>query len=123
MGNTQCRCETGAQISDAMVGRIEIDRMYSSCMYPCMATKTISLELDAYERLKQAKRGKESFSAVVRRARFDAPESTGAAILAETEAIYASGKGATARVIDYWNKAEAMDAGTERVSPSEWSEV
>lgn len=33
-----------------------------------MAIKTISLELDAYERLKRAKRGKESFSSVVRRA-------------------------------------------------------
>ncbi len=38
---------------------------------PCMATKTISLELDAYEKLKQAKRSdRESFSSVVRRARF-----------------------------------------------------
>lgn len=34
-----------------------------------MATKTISLELDAYEKLKQAKRQpRESFSSVVRRA-------------------------------------------------------
>jgi hypothetical protein len=37
----------------------------------CMATKTISLELDAYEKLKRAKQGGESFSSVVRRARFD----------------------------------------------------
>ena len=41
-------------------------------MVSCMATKTISLELDAYEKLKRAKRGSESFSEVVRRARFDA---------------------------------------------------
>jgi len=33
----------------------------------CMATKTITLELDAYEKLKAAKRGRESFSSVVRR--------------------------------------------------------
>ena len=34
----------------------------------CMATKTITLEIDAYEKLKAAKRGGESFSSVVRRA-------------------------------------------------------
>lgn len=36
-----------------------------------MATKTITLELDAYEKLKRHKRGRESFSSVVRRARWD----------------------------------------------------
>jgi predicted CopG family antitoxin len=36
-----------------------------------MATKTISLELDAYEKLRRAKRSdRESFSSVVRRAHF-----------------------------------------------------
>ena len=33
-----------------------------------MTTKTITLELDAYEKLKAAKRGGESFTEVVRRA-------------------------------------------------------
>ena len=38
----------------------------------CMATKTISLELDAYDRLSRARRApRESFSSVVRRARWD----------------------------------------------------
>jgi len=37
-----------------------------------MATKTISLEIDAYEKLRGAKRReRESFSSVVRRARWD----------------------------------------------------
>jgi hypothetical protein len=47
-----------------------------------MATKTITLELDAYEKLRRAKRSdRESFSEVVRRARFDDGPHTGAAIL------------------------------------------
>ena len=62
-------------------------------MLSCMAIKTISLELDAYEKLKRAKRGKESFSAVVRRARFDSEESSGASILEETAALYKANKG------------------------------
>lgn len=48
----------------------------------CMATKTISLELDAYERLRRARRGaRESFSSVVRRARWDEEPLTGARLL------------------------------------------
>lgn len=46
-----------------------------------MATKTISLELDAYERLRTAKRAGESFSAVVRRAVFPEDPPTGAVLL------------------------------------------
>jgi len=38
----------------------------------CMATKTISLSLDAYERLRAARQHpRESFSSVLRRARWD----------------------------------------------------
>lgn len=51
--------------------------MYCSCM----ATKTVTLEIDAYERLKAAKRTGESFSAVVRRAIFPADPPTGRALL------------------------------------------
>lgn len=41
-------------------------------MIYAMAIKTISLELDAYEKLRWAKRGpRESFSSVVRRAHWD----------------------------------------------------
>ena len=36
------------------------------------ATKTITLELDAYEKLRRHRRGSESFSSVIRRARWDA---------------------------------------------------
>ena len=46
-----------------------------------MATKTITLELDAYEKLRQVKRGGESFTEVVRRAVWlDAP-ATGESLL------------------------------------------
>ncbi len=87
-----------------------------------MAIKTISLELDAYERLKRAKRGKESFSSVVRRARFDAPESSGAAILAETAALYTAKRGAPSKTLGYWARAEAEDTAAPRVSPSKWGD-
>jgi hypothetical protein len=85
-----------------------------------MATKTISLEIDAYERLKAAKRGKESFSAVVRRARFDAPESSGAAILSETRALYNSGKGAGKKTLNYWERRDADESSEPRISKSAW---
>lgn len=54
----------------------------------CMATKTISLEIDAYERLRAAKKAGESFSAVVRRAVFPEEPPTGAFLLR----WYADGK-------------------------------
>ncbi len=48
-----------------------------------MTAKTISVDLDAYERLRRARiRPEESFSQVIKRARWDAPPTTGAALLA-----------------------------------------
>lgn len=46
-----------------------------------MATKTISLELDAYEKLKAAKEGRESFSSVVRRCVVPGKAKTGKEVL------------------------------------------
>ena len=51
--------------------------MYDSCM----ATRTITLELDAYEKLRAAKRGRESFSSVVRRCILPDGPKTGKALL------------------------------------------
>ena len=49
-----------------------------------MATKTITLEIDAYDKLRKAKRSeRESFSSVVRRARFEETPATGPEILAQ----------------------------------------
>ena len=53
----------------------------------CMATKTISLELDAYERLRKARRTpSESFSSVVRRAVFPGTPCTGRGGIGNREA-------------------------------------
>jgi hypothetical protein len=53
----------------------------------CMATKTITLEIDAYEKLKRHKRERESFSAVVRRARWD-DSATAGHVLAALRNLY-----------------------------------
>ena len=50
--------------------RISLKSFDLSCMIRALATKTISLEIDAYERLKAAKGPGDSFSDVVRRATF-----------------------------------------------------
>ncbi len=54
----------------------------------CMAIKTISLELDAYEKLRRAKRGpRDSFSSVVRRARWEDLPPDADALLAGLRAL------------------------------------
>jgi hypothetical protein len=85
-----------------------------------MSIKTISLEIDAYEKLKNAKQGSESFSQVVRRARFDPEQSTGESIVKEMEALYAAGPVIPDETFEIWEEIEKEKAKSPRVSPSPW---
>lgn len=80
-----------------------------------MATKTISLELDAYEKLKRAKRGGESFSEVVRRANFGPSDARGESILESLEAMPVSE--ADRKAAERW---EASGSPDRTISPSRW---
>ena len=71
-----------------------------------MATKTITLELDAYEKLRQVKRGGESFTEVVRRAIWlDAP-ATGEALL---QYYRKGGSGVSGKYLDAVEEAAKHD--------------
>lgn len=61
---------------------------------PCMATKTISIELDAYELLVREKRDpKESFSRVIRRILTERPALTAGDLLEAMKAFEGKGAG------------------------------
>jgi hypothetical protein len=81
-----------------------------------MATKTISLELDAYEKLRRAKKAGESFSAVVRRACFGPADTRGASILGALEGLAV--KAADHDALAGW---EAGGVPERTVSPSPWT--
>ena len=83
-----------------------------------MATKTITLELDAYEKLRRAKKApSESFSSVVRRALFPKEAMTGRELLHEMERRTREGR----TLVDEAT-LDRLDAAqrSPRVSASEW---
>jgi hypothetical protein len=72
----------------------------------CMPNKTITLEIDAYEKLRSAKRGGESFTAVVRRAVIPDAAPTGKSLRDH----YRSGGGKVSdEYLDAVGKASAHD--------------
>lgn len=72
-----------------------------------MPSKTISLETDAYERLKAVRRAGESFSSAVRRITPPVPHATAAELLADIE----SGKFGAG--VD-WKRVKLAVAGRRR---------
>ncbi len=87
-----------------------------------MSIKTISLELDAYEKLRKAKRGKESFSQVVRRAHFDPPDHSGAAIIKELSAVYGRNQGMTGEELDHLEQLDQENHRQPALDPSPWED-
>ena len=85
-----------------------------------MATKTISLELDAYEKLRRARQTpSESFSSVVRRAVFPGTPCTAGEVLEIAKRRVAEGKGLLSlEVLDRLDAAQK----DPRSSESYWTE-
>ena len=83
-----------------------------------MATKAISLELDAYEKLRRAKRSpRESFSMVVRRAVWPEESLTAGTLLAGATEQMRTGSCLISE--DVLDRLEAAQR-TPRVSDAEW---
>ena len=75
-----------------------------------MTTETISLDLDAYDRLRRARiRPDESFSQVIRRACWETPPSTAAALLQALEQAPVLDEG----VIQRLESAQQADAAPD----------
>ena len=72
-----------------------------------MATKTISLDLEAYERLRAARlRHEESFSSVIKRARWPSVQRTAGALLAGLDHL----QPLPHEILDELEKNQAADA-------------
>jgi predicted CopG family antitoxin len=86
-------------------------------MYACMATKTISVDLEAYERLRRARATeRESFSQVIKRAVWMPKQGTAGRLLATTQAIAGTLSEAD---LDRLDRAQEMDVE----APDRWKET
>jgi hypothetical protein len=75
-----------------------------------MATKTISIDMEAYERLRRARRhARESFSQVIKRAEWPIPPRTAGALLKALDAAPALDQDTVARL----DTAQRADAAPE----------
>jgi predicted CopG family antitoxin len=75
-----------------------------------MATKTISIDMEAYERLRRARRhARESFSQVIRRAEWPTPPRTAGAVLAALDGTPALDEATIERL----ESAQRTDAAPE----------
>jgi hypothetical protein len=75
-----------------------------------MATKTISVDLEAYECLRRARLNpNESFSKVIKRARWDSPPATAGALLERMKHMAPVDDA----VFERWEEAQRMDAPPE----------
>jgi len=82
----------------------------SLCIHLCMATKTISVDLEAYACLKEARLSpKESFSRVIKRAKWASPPSTAGDLLT----ILEGASPVDDSVVDSWERAQKEDAPPE----------
>lgn len=79
-------------------------------IHACMATKTISIDMEAYERLRRARRSPgESFSQVIKRAEWPTPPRTAGALLRAFEEVPVLDEA----VLDRLEAAQERDAPPE----------
>jgi predicted CopG family antitoxin len=87
-----------------------LDNTMHTRIHACMATKTISIDLEAYERLRRARRlPNESFSKVIKRAEWPVQPRTAGALLSAMAKIAPVDK----EVIDRLDTAQGLDRPPE----------